>query len=536
VFALGLGLIAVAAFLVFFVIRFDAEIRGILGRGLKVQQGRTQIVIPGERLSEAVAEGTFVKESSVESSEPPPEPKQLAPPKTAEDWVVEMYDAFFGERDPKKLDEAFKKFQETEQDADKKLQQEAFYYFLKYECGDTSALEKLHRLSEIPNAAWDAYFWIGRCHEEGGDLERALQGYDAALKHSGSDRNKVSAVGAIARCLFKRGQTEAAYREIIEHIPTITQFNAKSELYESLGGLYERAKNWEMRAAALEKALEFRPNDTTNRFNAAFSYSSSQLNALSYSHYRRLLTFNPKDAAAQNNLGVEAETLKMPLRSVTHYKEASTQGNTLADANLGYRLINAGFEEEATAILDRAKGQKEMHPNVGSAIAALAKSREYEKNRDQELATTATAQQQYLLRFGDAAFSGIRDPAVFEGQWFSSEGYFIKIAVQPNNLEAHWQVDKRKFKFAGKTSNHAATLDFFVWSYDYQAGSFDWRFVPDGKGYAYYDSDKQMIFIFKFKGEVYSFLTLSRLVLDPAKAETPQLMESAKPALPSSST
>jgi len=68
----------------------------------------------------------------------------------------------------------------------------------------------------------------------------------------------------------------------------------------------------------------------------------------------------------------------MPIKATDSYKAAAELNHTLAMANIAFAYIKAGLKEEATNVLDKAKQQKDMHPNIGKAISFLAEKTESE--------------------------------------------------------------------------------------------------------------------------------------------------------------
>jgi tetratricopeptide (TPR) repeat protein len=531
---LGAGLLAIAAFLVFFVWKFEPEIRAILTRGFQVRRGENELVVPAARFPSSEQNSIERPLSTAEVADSKSQPPAAGDPEptTADEWARKMYDAFILNRNTEQLETAFKKFEAAEPDPEKRRKQELMYHFFRYQCGEASALAELNRLAGNSDVAARANFWIGRCHEDAGDQERAITAFETGLERETDCVERTTFINAIARCMYDKGQKAAAYSFVIKQLPLYSDFEAKAKLYQTLGKLYERSKNYELRAIALEKALELRPNDTSIRFDAAYSYSEIQVRALAHSHYVRLLTFSPNHAAAKNNLGVEAERLNMPLQSVAFYKQGWHDGETLAAANIAFRLIAAGFEEEARKFLDEAKERKDMHPNVGSAFATLAQNQENEKKRNQTVRDDAIAQQQFFQRFGTAYFSGEGGDSIFAGQWLTPDTYFIEIRQDGDLLQGLWEVNKAKYKLEGTVLNDGAIVNFFHWTYATIQGSWQWGFVDDGHGYLCLDRKSNKLLMLRFFGLSHWFMNAARILPAPSP---PQLPPAETPALPATS-
>jgi hypothetical protein len=92
----------------------------------------------------------------------------------------------------------------------------------------------------------------------------------------------------VARCLFKIGKKEEGFARIMDMLGKVISPAAMSRLYEGLAELYNEDQDLELRAFALEKALELKPNDTAAHFKTAYSYSFKNLERLALLHYKIL--------------------------------------------------------------------------------------------------------------------------------------------------------------------------------------------------------------------------------------------------------
>ena len=100
---------------------------------------------------------------------------------------------------------------------------------------------------------------------------------------------------------------------------------------------------FELRAFALEKALELRPNNTDLLFSTAYSYAKDKFDDLALFHYKQVASLTEDNQGTTNNLGVQYEKADMPIASVENYKKSIKKVKLLASANLAYRYMNAGF-------------------------------------------------------------------------------------------------------------------------------------------------------------------------------------------------
>ena len=432
-------------------------------------------------------------------------------PKTAEEWESRMFDAAFFDRDLEKAKGAFEEYKKAEGSAEKKLNCEIFYDYLRFMGGDTRALQDLLRLADNPEAKHQAKLYVARCYKFAGDEARAVIEFDALAADKKAGKYRKEAAIEAAKCVFKLDRREEAYGRMMAELSTAKEFLEKASIYRALAELYDTAKEPELRALALEKALEFLPNDPNLRFGAAFSYATISLHGISYLHYSRMLSFDPDNTSALNNIGVQCDELKMPLRSIAYYKRAFDAGYSLAAANLAFRYIGAGFREEAEKVLEAAKGTKDMHPNVGSAIVALSKNDEYEQTTDEKVRLQAGKAQHFFSQFAEAYFNPADSAVSFQGDWFSSAGYYLHIEHINGKLEGTWEEDATKKRFSGVATNRGVRvaverMGYVLFSYPQK---FD--FQADGRGLLYFSPTDGKIHACFLQGDEEHYLTFGRL-------------------------
>jgi tetratricopeptide (TPR) repeat protein len=257
-------------------------------------------------------------------------------------------------------------------------------------------------------------------------------------------------------------------------------------------------------AIALQKAIEYKPNDTQLRFDAARSFGDSNFNALALMNYQTLLRFEPDNAGALNNIGIVYGAMKMPARQSDSYKKAFEKGLTIAAANLAYEYMNAGFMDEATEILNKAKEKEDVHPNVGNALAAAANKKQEESTMEQEALEAAREQRQFVLSFAQAYFSEPSTNPQYEGSWHFPDGVEAAIRRKDSELEITWERNDEAVIMTLRTQNRGALVTKY---------SRKERFLPTSlgdKGYAYLSEDDQHMSIMVLDDNRHFFLTLKR--------------------------
>jgi tetratricopeptide (TPR) repeat protein len=177
------------------------------------------------------------------TSEKTIETKEVKEPVTAEDWAREMFIAFMG-KDIERGKEAYKKLQECESNVDNRLHNEAWYYYLLFSCGDTSALKKLEELVQrdgiAPAVQHIAERSIGLCYEKAGEFNEAEEAFKLAAEISSiSESERAVDQVSLATCLFKNDKKGEAFDLLMREIAQTSDESALAELYEGLANICE---------------------------------------------------------------------------------------------------------------------------------------------------------------------------------------------------------------------------------------------------------------------------------------------------------
>jgi len=508
---------AVLLLFIFFCLLFRTQIKSGLERisKFRFKGAGTEVSMDREEPKTEAGqkeEGEEKVISEDKTSEKTAETREVKEPVTAEDWALEMLNALM-DNDIERGKEAYKKLQECEPNVDERLHNEAWYYYLLFGCGDTSALKNLEELAQrngiAPEVQHIVTRYIGFCYEKADELDKAGEAFRLAAGYSQiSESDRALDKVRLAICLFKNDKKNEALDLLMGEIAKTSDENALAELYEGLASIHEMAEDPEIRAIALEKLITMQPNNTQLRFKAAYSYGQEDYDNLALLHYKTMLSFTPEDPAALNNIAVAYGSLDMPILSAKFYKKAIQQKETLAATNLAYKYINAGFDEEATEILREVGKSDKIDPKVGEAISDIEKKRQDESNSEEEAIKKAKEQQKFILKFAEAYFVKISDSPEITGTWKSTEGNEIEIKQVKDDIEGIWKESDTNYKFKGNIVNKGARIttykEQYVWS------SKEREFVQEGKGYLHISPEADKIAIMTVKGQEYSFMELAR--------------------------
>ncbi len=338
------------------------------------------------------------------------------------------------------------------------------------------------------------------------DYAKSNEHYELALSVGEDTNRKCFYERKITRNRYELGQKEDALNDYGALLKKYTEPEQQIEIYKELAELYEEAGDDELRALATEKALELGDDDHRTYFNAAYSYSRSNFDKLSLLHYQRAMKLGSGEGSL-NNMGVQYEQLGMPLKSIEHYQKAFSENNTLAAANIAYRLIGAGFLQEAKEILEKAQAKKdegsEVHENVYSALASIKAEQEKETKKETSVLKDASEQQGFFRGYAESYFKE-SDVFALDVNYFPERDVDIRVEVKEGRITGTWIIKRKsqtsdyewtdEFKFEGELHNKAAKVVF----YEKTILTSD-KFQKETEGYLYIQDSQHIKLLLKSK-------------------------------------
>jgi len=421
-----------------------------------------------------------------------------------------MYRAFWdGNLDA--AEEAFNTLQASEQDPARRVHYEAIYLSHRYHLSDSSALGKLEQLAhDNPAQRVTVLFALASCYLDAKDVNSAKATYERAFEAATTEESKSRAASHIAACDRQLNQTERGLALLTSMLGETTTNTARSHLFEEIASSEEARGNKTMKALALDKVAQYKPENVDARFSAAYAQSEADLHRLALLSYDVLLNFDPKHYIALNNRGVQLMEMKIPFRAVSSYRKSAEGKETLAMANIASLYLKAGFEQEAKTILEDAMKEEEPHGNVAHTIASIAERRQKEEDKYRDVLEGAEREQRFLRVFTDAHYLPCDIPEPFQGQWVDSDGTAIQFAQTADSIAATWENKSIKRTLTGRAHNRAARVAIMRESTQVRSTLLSALTHSKTEGYAYLTPDGLALEIMTLADDSSDFLVFTR--------------------------
>ncbi len=383
----------------------------------------------------------IVKLSNAEEKPTDQDEKAEIEDKTKEkNWFLEMHTAFENGH-LEAAETAFKKYALEEKDEVKIEENKAFYLFSKFEKGkDNSAideLEELARTAKTEESKFAILTWLSICLSDSLQYKKETRLWEKTTAEMESEPLTTKAIVYWADALDKDNNPVQAKSLLISRLLKVEEENQKADIYNTLSKIEKSLGNKTISIYCKDKSLEFDPNNRDELFNSAYAASNEEIDDISIGNYLRLIRIDGNNATALNNLGVRAQEAGLKIKAVENFKKAASHENTLAMANQGYLLLDAGFTEEAEEIAHKALELEDTHQNVHSLITAINTKKEEQRKDWKKLSEKSLHRQKLIRSYTEQYYLG--NPKKLEGEWFVEGVIQIEIAINNNKLEASWE-------------------------------------------------------------------------------------------------
>lgn len=304
---------------------------------------------------------------------------------------------------------------------------EARIEFLRMIADEKPDFKKMKKAAQDYPANSELTFFVARGYHEYGDFLMAARTYeDAANKTEDKSRKVRYLINAFNQYdeAGDRQRSDAIMEMLKQHV--LEDQDLQCDLLDALRSFAEERKNSEIQLAALERLVALRPDNTSARFSLAYKHAEIGNSDMALHHY---LTIPPmeRNGTTWNNLGVEYDNFEMPAKAIDAYRTAETKEETLAMSNIGYKLLNLGFIEEARKQADKAIAIKNYHKNVPELLKNLSEVAEKEEAKLTAVLDKVKPVVAYYRKAGEGLLKST--PTSIASRWKSPEGAVLEAKI-----------------------------------------------------------------------------------------------------------
>lgn len=334
----------------------------------------------------------------------------------------------------------FKKYALDEKDEIKLEKTKARYLYLKYKTAkDNSAFDELNSLAHTATNEESKYSYLNFlsfCLLDNMQYEQNISIWENSIPTFTSHKIIIQAVISLSIALNKDEQSNKAKDLIIEYLSKTEDCLQKASLFNALSTIEDTLGNNTVSTYCKDKSLEYDPNNREQLFDSAFKASNEKIRDISISNYIKLINISNDNSYALNNLGAEAQSVKLTTKAIENYKKSSTHKNTLAMANQGFLLLEAGFIEEAEEIANKALQLKDTHKNIHILITAIDDKKELQNKKWESLVVKSLQRQKTIRNYTEQYYLGT--PSELEGNWIIKDDSVTNITIKNNTLNTEW--------------------------------------------------------------------------------------------------
>lgn len=384
----------------------------------------------------------LIKNSNINPAlQPPDEPKAVID-ETHEEvhWHLALITAL----KEGKIDEAkavFKKYQIEEKDPKEFIRNKAFYLYYLFSFGkDNSAIEDLETLAAAEKddeAKSSILFWLSFAYNDGSQTQKTIDLWTNAISEFTSEKHVTTATINLATELNQDDKSNEAKNLIVSRLLTVSEESERAKLYLILAKIEASLGNIDLSVFCKDKALELDPNNREELFRTAYEASKEDIEGLSISNYNTLLKIDPYNSVALNNLAIHAQNMKLHIIAVEKFKESEKFENTLAMANQGFSLLDAGFVVEAEELAKKALKMENPHENIHSLLIKIKKLQTEQDNSWTDKIGLSIEHQKFIRKFTIAYYEG--NPFNFSGSWETENGDIVEVTLKENKLDIKWE-------------------------------------------------------------------------------------------------
>ncbi|EKO3656939.1 tetratricopeptide repeat protein [Vibrio metschnikovii] len=360
------------------------------------------------------------------------------------------------------IESANKIFKEYELNAKDQIQlhkdKSIYFYLLFHDANDRHAIPNLEKHAQhapTEELRYEALTWLSSCFHKSKQYPRDIELWTKESLEFESLDLVVNSYQNLAQAYRANGDVEQAKKVLLTQLHQVGKGALKASLYSTLALIEEDMGNKVLGSYCRDKSVENYPENLGEVFTSAYNASESGVDELSISNYVLLTDVSPKKSIAWNNLGVQAKESGCKYKSIEFFNKAIELGETLAMANQGYALLDAGFIDEAERIANKALSMEDVHKNVYSLMSRIETVKKEESKKWQDLQRKASTKQAHYRKYTEKHYLGSFEE--FDGTWII-EAQEKNISKCSDEITIVWESiaglsdTKMKFSLKGKVT------------------------------------------------------------------------------------
>ena len=189
-------------------------------------------------------------------------------------------------------------------------------------------------------------------YERMGRIDEAIGMYEELLMTGKSVQKYLQKITSILTVLHDDKRLVKILKMVSSYLPW-----DETTLWNKIGDLLMRAKDYLGASEAFRKVISLDPNDPRIQFNLGLAYQELSLFKKAEETYYKVLELNPKDHAALNNLGNVLKEMKRYDEAIASYQKAIEiePDKAISWANLGILYEELKLKNEAKECYQKAK-------------------------------------------------------------------------------------------------------------------------------------------------------------------------------------
>jgi len=280
--------------------------------------------------------------------------------------------------------------------------------------------DKIKRLAdENPHIPQVIYF-LGSAYEEFQDFARAAEKMEKAAQLTEDEETRVRYLSQAAFQYVRLNEHRHA-NELLNEVRRRAAANlvCMKILVSTLKMVAEYKKDVTSQLALLEHKIDEMPNDVEARFSLAYLHSQNDNDDMALFHYERIPVVH-RDSGTWNNLGVSYGEVGIPVREVRAFRKSAEDRNTLAMSNLGNKLLNIGFFDEANDLCKEAMALPSYDKNVLHLLHRLQAVDDEEEKKLTEALEKVGVKAEFYRELGRCIVD--KTPETIADRWTTREG------------------------------------------------------------------------------------------------------------------